>query len=169
MNQTVGKIGHPALTDEETGLPNQLHFDTVFDVLFAIGSRGVPMTVLLLEIEGFEGWAGSTESEEVSRALRSVGDSLVLTVRESDLVARTGEKRFSVLLIDCNIAGAVLVADRVDDLLDKVRARTKLGFCLGGAAFNLDMKESADLSGAAEEALRVAQARGPNQMEFSRS
>lgn len=168
MNQTVGGIGHPALTDEETGLPNQLHFDTVFRVLFATGSRGVPMTVLLLEIEGFEDWTGSTEAGEVGRMLRSVGGSLVPTVRQSDLVARTGEKRFSFCLLDCNMAGAVLVADRIDGLLDHVRARTSLGFSLGGAAFNLDMKQPEDLVGAAEEALRIAQARGPNQMEFYR-
>lgn len=168
MNQTAGKIGHPALTDEETGLPNQLHFDTVFQVLFATGRRGVPMTILLLEIEGFEAWSGSGDPAEVGRLFRSVGGSLAPTVRQSDLVARTGETRFSFFLLDCNMAGAVLVADRIDDLLDNVRARTKLGFSLGAAVFHLDMKHPEDLVGAAEEALRIAQARGPNQMEFHR-
>jgi diguanylate cyclase (GGDEF)-like protein len=168
MKQTVGKVGHPALTDGETGLPNRLHFDTVFEVLFATGSRGVPMMVLLLEMEDFEAWAGSGDPEEVGRILRSVGGSLAPLVRQSDLVARTGEDRFSFCLLDCNMAGAVLVADRIDDLLDSVRARTKLGFSLGGAAFNLEMKHSEDLVGAAEEALRTAQDRGPNQMEFIR-
>jgi diguanylate cyclase (GGDEF)-like protein len=168
MNRTIGKVGHPALTDEETGLPNRLHFDTVFEVLFATGARGVPMTVLLLEMEGLDAWAGSVDQAEVGRSIRSVGGSLVPLVRKSDLVARTGEARFSVFLLDCNMAGAVLVADRIDGLLDSVRARTKLGFSLGGATFNLDMKRPEDLVGAAEEALKIAQARGPNQIEFHR-
>ena len=168
MNRTVGKAGHPALTDEETGLPNRLHFDTVFEVLFATGSRGVPMTVLLLEIEGFEAWAGSCGPAEVSKILRSMGGSLLPMVRQTDLVARIGDARFSFCLLDCNMAGAVLVADRIDVLLDNLRARTKLGFSLGGASFHLDMKHPEDLVGAAEEALRIAQARGPNQMEFYR-
>lgn len=168
MNQNVGKAGHPALTDGETGLPNRLHFDTVFEVLFATGLRGVPVTVLLVEIEGFEAWAGSGDPDEVGRTLRSVGGSLAPLVRQSDLVARTGESRFSVCLLDCNLAGGILVADRIDDVLNSVRARTKLGFSLGGAAFKLDMNHPEDLVGAAEEALRIAQGRGPNQMEFQR-
>jgi diguanylate cyclase (GGDEF)-like protein len=126
------------------------------------------MTVLLLEIEGFEAWARSGDPVELGRVLRSVGGSLIPMVRQSDLLARTGETRFSFCLLDCNLAGAVLVADRIDGLLHNVRARTKLGFALGAAVFNLDMKRPEDLVGAAEEALRVAQARGPNQMEFHR-
>ena len=43
--------GHPALTDLETGLPNGLHFDTVFHIIFAFGARGIPVTVVLLEVE----------------------------------------------------------------------------------------------------------------------
>jgi len=159
---------HPALTDELTGLPNRLHFDTVFEVLFATGSRGVPLTVVLLEIDGFVAWAGKTDRSEVNRVLRLIGSTMVPVVRRSDLVARTDEARFAICLLDCNMAGAVLVADRIDGLLDPVREETGLRFSMGAAAFDMDMKRPEDLTGAADESLRVAQAQGGDQMEFRR-
>lgn len=168
MNESHLSGRHPALTDEETGLPNRLHFDTVFEVLFATGSRGVPLTVLLLEVDGFLAWAGSTDRQEVGRVLRSIGATLVPVVRKTDLVARVDESRFAFCLLDCNLAGGVLVADRIDGLLDPVRNTAGLGFSQGGAAYDLDMKRPEDLTGAAELALRAAQSRGPNQMEFNR-
>lgn len=89
-------------------------------------------------------------------------------VRRSDLVARIDEARFAFCLLDCNLAGAVLVADRVDGLLDEVRGTTGLRFSMGGAAFDLDMKHPEDLLGAAEVSLRAAQAQGGDKMEFHR-
>jgi diguanylate cyclase (GGDEF)-like protein len=161
-----GPGGHPALTDPETGLPNRLHFDTVFDVVFATASRGVPVAVLLLELDRFPDWAGRTEAAEAGRALRVIRDALVPLVRRSDLLARTGEARFAFCLVDCNLAGAMLVADRIDGLKDSLGPATGLGFSIGGAAFDRDMDRPTDLLGAAEQALRVAQNRGANQTEF---
>lgn len=166
MNETMGFGGHPALTDSQTGLPNRLHFETVFRVLFATGSRGMPLSVILLEIDGFVPWSVSSESAEVDRILRSIGSGLLPLVRRSDLVARTDEARFALCLLDCNLAGAVLVADRVDGLLDEFRGTTGLRFSMGGAAFDLDMKRPKDLVGAAEASLRAAQAQGGDKMEF---
>jgi len=160
--------GHPALTDEQTGLPNRLHFDTVFEVVFATGVRGVPVTVIVLEIDHFPEWVDKTEPSDVGRTLRALGDALGPLVRQSDLFARTEEAQFALCLMDCNLAGAVLVADRIDGLLDSLRPTTGLGFSMGGAAFDVDMENPGDLMGAAEKALRVAQSKGTNQMEFRR-
>ena len=168
MNELHAAGKHPALTDQETGLPNRLHFDTVFGVFFATGSRGLALTVLLVEVDGFRGWAGSTDPDEVVRLLRLVGLTLTPVVRKTDLVARVGEARFAFCLLDCNLAGGVLVADRVDGLLDSIRNASGLGFSLGGAVFDPDMGSPADLLAAAESALRAAQDRGPNQLEFHR-
>ncbi len=168
MNELQPTGRHPALTDPETGLPNRLHFDTVFGVLFATGSRGLALTVILLEVDGFSGWAGRTDPQEVARVLRLVGLTLTPVVRATDLVARVDEARFGLCLMDCNLAGGSLVADRVDGLLDSIRNSTGLGFSLGGAVFDPDMGSPDDLTAAAEMALRTAQDRGPNQMEFHR-
>jgi len=157
-----------ALTEGQTGLPHRLHFDTVFEIIFATGSRGVPSTVILLEIEGFNDWAGGGDGAEVGRVLRSLASILRPVVRQTDVLARSDEARFVICLLDCNLAGGVLVADRIDGLLDSVREATGLRFSMGGAVFDAEMDRPEDLMGAAEEGLRMAQERGGDQVEFSR-
>jgi two-component system cell cycle response regulator len=166
MESTVSK-GHPALTDAQTGLPNALHWDTVFGVIFAAGDRGIPLTLILLEIENFSAWAGDRDSVEVDRILASLGSSLENTTRSSDLAARVGDARFAFLLMDCNMAGGRLVADRLDALLDPHREAGGLSFSMGVAAYNREMLRSEQLVADAESALRAAQAGGENQIEFA--
>jgi diguanylate cyclase (GGDEF)-like protein len=168
MSDSISSTGHPALTDEQTGLPNRLHFDTVFEVLFATGARGLPLTIIVMEMDGFDEWTREAESTEVDRLFRSIGNAMAPVVRKSDVVARIGETRFALCLMDCNLAGAVLVADRIDGILDAVRESSGLGFSMGGAAFDIDMGQPHDLLSAAEGALEVARLRGPDQMEFHR-
>lgn len=166
MSDVAGRGGHPALMDGETGLPNRLYFDTVFDVIFSTGFRGLPLTVLLLELDGFEEWAGTRDVTEVHRLLRSLGRVVRAVVRKSDVVARTGEARFAFCLIDCNLAGGVLVADRVDGMLDSFRESAGLRFSIGGAVFDSDMQGPSDLLDAAEDSLRSVWAKGGDRVEF---
>ena len=120
--------GHPALTDAQTGMPNQLHWDTVFGIFFAVADRGIPLTLILLEMDDYPGWVQTRPPMEVEEMFRALGSALNRTVRQSDLAARTGTRRFSLALLDCNLAG--------------------------------------DLVGGAERALRAAQSRGGDQVEF---
>jgi len=168
MTDTAISGSHPALTDEQTGLPNRLHFDTVFGTLFATSQRGLPLSLIILEIDHAGDWLGTTDSAEANGILKAIGQTLAPILRQMDLLARADEGRFAVCLIDCNMAGAVLVADRIDGLLDSIRRSSGLGFSIGGATFDPDMAGPSDLFGAAEEALEAAQSRGENQMEFRR-
>ena len=167
MDETSGPAEHPALTDSLTALPNRLHWDTVFGVIFAAGDRGIPLTVILVEVDHFIEWFGRTGPDESGPALRSLGGALAATTRQTDLVARIGDGRFAFVLLDCNLAGGRLVADRVDGLLDPIRDAAGLSISMGVAAYNRDMVRPDQLIGAAEEALRAAQAQGGNQIEFS--
>lgn len=160
--------GHPALTDDESGLPNQLHFDTVFRVVFHTGRRGVPLAVLILEIRDFQAWKARTQPDEQARVLRILGAALRPVVRGSDLLSRSGEDRFAVGLLDCNVAGAILVADRIEHVLDPIKETTGLAFNIGGAVFDMDMREPKDLFAASEDALKAARTKGANKIEFYR-
>jgi len=166
MLESTGSAGHPALTDPQTGLPNKLHWDTVFGVVFAAGERGIPLTLILLEVNRFQEWGVNREQAEVDGVLDLLGQALGSTTRQSDLAARTQDGRFAFLLMDCNLAGGRLVADRLDVVLAHLRTKSGLSFNMGVAAHNRDMARGEDLVGAAENALRVAQARGENEIEF---
>jgi diguanylate cyclase (GGDEF)-like protein len=157
---------HPALTDDQTGLPNRRHFDTVFKTLFAMARRGMPLTVLVLEIEGVDELDQEGGAADEGRVFRSVAKTLEPMIRQTDLLARLDESRVVVGLVDCNLAGAAVVAHRIDGYLDMMRGETGLKFCLGGASFEGTFDRADDLLDAAEKALDVARGRTSNRVAF---
>ena len=168
MRDIQFREGQSALTDQETGLPNGLHFDTVFDIIFAFGARGIPVTLVLLEVEELPEWREEKTGAEIQRVLRWLGGILTSSVRRSDLAARTDEARFALILVDCNVAGGRLVADRLDLFLDPVREATGLRFSMGVAAYQQEMSSPEELLGGAEGALRSARALGGDRAGFHR-
>jgi len=166
MTESTDSAGHPALTDAQTGLPNKLHWDTVFGIIFAAGSRGIPLTLILMEVDEYQSWLLEIDPDRADEVFAALGRCFGNNTRQSDLAARIQASRFALLLLDCNLAGGRLVADRFDALLDPIREMSGLSFSMGAAAYDREMTRLEDLLGAAEVALKAAQAKGENQMEF---
>ncbi len=148
---TEQAIGHPALTDSQTGLANRLHFELVYSYLFAAmaGDRGIIVTVMLLSLG-----APDILPEE---QLRAVGQKIKATTRDSDLVAHVGRGRYVVLLLGTNLQGARIAADRVEMALkETVSGAASFGL----AAYSTSMKDSSELLRTADTALLAAEAAG---------
>ena len=148
---TEHAIGHPALTDSQTGLANRLHFELVYSYLFAAvaGDRGITFTVMLLSVDGSE----SLPDER----LRAVGLKIQATTRDSDLVAHVGRGRYVVLLLGTNLQGARIAADRVEMALRETISGAP---SFGLAGYSTNMKDSSELLQAADTALLAAEAAG---------
>ena len=142
-------IGHPALTDPDTGLANRLHFELVYSYLFSAGYRGLAFTVMLLSMGG--------PDAVPDERLRAVGQKIHRTTRDSDLVAYAGRGRFVVLLLGTNLQGARIAADRIELALADVAGG---GLSFGLAAYDNTMQDSATLLEAADKALLAAEAAG---------
>jgi GGDEF domain-containing protein len=142
-------IGHPALTDSQTGLANGLHFELVYSYLFAAGDRGLSFTVMLLSVGGPDGLP--------KERLRTVGQKIQGATRDSDLVAHVGGGRYVVLLLGTNLQGARIAADRLEMAVGDA-APGAVAF--GLAAYDRRMRESSELLEAADRALLAAEAAG---------
>jgi GGDEF domain-containing protein len=142
-------IGHPALTDSQTGLANGLHFDLVYSYLFSAGYRGLTFTVMLVSL-------GGPDAVPEDR-LRAVGRKIQRTTRDSDLVAHVGRGRFVVLLLGTNLQGGRIAADRIEASLADVAGG---GLSFGLAAYDNTMQDSTALLEAADRALLAAEAAG---------
>ena len=143
-----GRVRHAALTDADTQLPNRLHFDVVYRLLWEAGGRGIPVTLLRFDLPGF----GLTPPDYQTR----VGERLNLVTRQMDMIARLSEDRFAVLLMDCNASGGVLAAERFETEMAEDLTQTGMGFRAGLAAWKEWMVKPDDLMIAAEEAMAVA-------------
>lgn len=112
-----------ALHDPLTELANQREFDRrLTDHLTQ--RRRQPVSVLMIDIDGF-GAANSTLGQEGgNRALHTIGARLLSKVRASDLVARLEADCFAVLLPDCELHYALLLAEKLCDEVSRDRLRT---------------------------------------------
>jgi diguanylate cyclase (GGDEF)-like protein len=139
---------HPALEDPTTGLANRLHFELVYNYLFAAGDRSIAFTVMLVS-------CGSNSLDDES--VKAVGTAVERTTRTSDLVSHIGGGRFVVILLGTNLQGARIAADRIELALESVGSAP---VSFGLAAYGPHMKKSIELLEAAERALLAAEARG---------
>lgn len=158
----IAAQGHPALTDALTGLPNRLHFDTVYRVVFKAVNRGIPVSVAAMEIDGFDGRLAREGQEAADAVVRAVGQRLQGTIRGADLFARAGGARFFLLLFDCNPQGARIAADRFQEQLYDIDATISVGV---GSTVRGEMSEPDELIRAAERALERALAMGGGEVE----
>ena len=140
-------IGHPALTDEYTGLANRLHFELVYSYLFHGADRGVPMALMLMSVGG----------DSDPDGLRRLGERFQQITRTADLASHLGHGRFAVLMLGTNMMGARVGADRFMEMLE---GYTPGVVSVGLAGYRPHMKESSQLLEAADKALRDAEEAG---------
>lgn len=139
-------IGHPALTDSDTGLANLLHFELVFSYMFQAADRGAPLTVML----------ASTPVTD-PHMLRALGEAVSGTTRSADLVAHLGSGRFLVILLRTDLEGAKIAARRFHGALREVATGP---VSIGIAAYQDHMKEPSDLLAEVDRAIRKAEEAG---------
>lgn len=158
----------PRLVDELTGLSNEWHFRILFDFAFAAGDRGVPLTLVLLEIEGFEEYRMRSGSDRAAEALRHFAGLLGGTTRDMDLTVRLHGARFLSLLRDCNLQGGLVFADRVQQLARSLEEKYGLSVAVGVASYEDSMEEADDLFDAAKRALARSVREGAGAVHTSR-
>ncbi len=139
-------VGHPVLTDEDTGLGNRLLFDLVYGYLFQAADRGVPVTLLLLTTPAVD-----------RDTLRVLGERVQAATRSADLVAHLGSGRFITVLLGANLSGGRVAADRIELAVQGVATGP---LSIGLAQFRPGMKEPSELLKAVDAAVRRAEAAG---------
>ena len=99
------------LLDPETGLPDTPFFNLALEGRVAAARRHLwPVTVLLIEV----GLSSDCQSGRAhADAVVGFADLLRSTLREADIVCRTGPGRFGVLLDDTGEEGGVWTAERI--------------------------------------------------------
>lgn len=103
-----------AATDTVTGLPNRLAYEERLEQEFARWKRfGEPLTLLVWDIDDFKRINDRFGHHAGDKALRIIGQSLLLGLRETDFVARFGGEEFVMLLTGTNRDDALHVADAV--------------------------------------------------------
>jgi len=137
-----------SLTDSLTGLANRRHMDVVMEHAWAAARRGEPLTVMVLDLDGFKAVNDREGHDAGDGVLREVAQALMAEARGSDVVVRYGGDEFLVILPGGNPAAAYALADRV-----RVRLAGRVGVSEGVAVYGPTMESAAELVREADRAL----------------
>ena len=154
-----------ARTDPLTGLPNRRSLIEMANHELARAARsGQPLTLAILDIDGFKAVNDARGHGAGDGLLRDVGRVLHSTTRDGDVVARLGGDEFAILLPEVDSAGADVALTRLLRALNDlaIRGEWGAGFSIGATVTGTTAATLEDLLRQADAALYEAKARGGN-------
>jgi diguanylate cyclase (GGDEF)-like protein len=108
------QVQRAALQDKLTGLNNRAAFDNSLTREVDLAQRQhAPLSLVVLDIDHFKTVNDSYGHSAGDSALRALADSVIDTLRRSDIAFRYGGEEFALVLSNTNKASALLVAERI--------------------------------------------------------
>jgi diguanylate cyclase (GGDEF)-like protein len=154
-----------ALVDGLTGLPNRRHAEVALDAHFAAAGRGIPLAVVMFDLDHFKDVNDRHGHEAGDEALRAFADVLRGNTRRMDLSARFGGEEFIAVLGGSGIPPAAALAERVREGIEAQRFPWGgLTVSAGVAAYEEGMGSHEILVATADRALYAAKAGGRNRV-----
>ena len=107
-----------AITDSLSGLANNSYFKYFLDheIKRSVRDNG-PVTLIMLELNDVKNHPNCMGHLAGEEWLKYMGNIIKENIRDVDLGARSKEKQFCIVLINTDGNGAMLVADRLKDLI----------------------------------------------------
>jgi len=93
-------IANQSWVDELTGLPNRRHFNNEFVRAYNMARRGIPMAVVLMDLDNFKTLNIKAGRAAGDQALKLLANTLQQYCRKTDFAARLGGDEFALLLLD---------------------------------------------------------------------
>jgi len=155
--------------DHLTDLPNRAHLHDLITTELRRRDRGA-VAVLFLDVDGFKDVNDTLGHEVGDHLLQELASRLTSRTRGGDTVGRLGGDEFVVLCRDCDVDGALALAERFQQTFDEpfqLRGRTtRLTVSIGvstASGTDVDVR-STDLVRDADLAMYAAKAAGRNRV-----
>ncbi len=166
----VTALRHLAETDALSGLLNRRGFNLLADDAFNLYRRYQrPLAVLILDIDFFKAVNDTYGHAAGDAVIRTIGATLMKTLRASDKVARFGGEEFVVLVHEVDTGGIITVAQnlrRVVEALtiDHQEHRISVTISVGGAIARHSDADVQAVIERADAALYMAKTAGRNRV-----
>jgi len=164
--ESQGELEKLSLTDPLTGLYNRRHLmGTLATEVQRSRRQRRPFTVLLADVDKFKQYNDTHGHLAGDTALVKVAEVFRRTTRAVDCVARYGGEEFVVMLLECPIATATLVAERIRArVADTDLGEGKLTVSIGLAEYPDGGDTPEELIATADAAMYQAKSSGRNQV-----
>jgi diguanylate cyclase (GGDEF)-like protein len=108
-----------AITDSLTGLHNHRYFRQIFTQEMTRAKRyKKPLSIIMMDVDDFKKFNDAYGHHSGDLVLTAIGKIITRTLRHIDYAFRYGGEEFIVILPDTRLAGALLVADRLRELIE---------------------------------------------------
>jgi len=163
------RVQELTITDEHTGCYNARHMRAQLDHEVRRSQRfHHPLSLVFLDLDHFKS-VNDTHGHLIGSALlKEVGELLIASTRQLDLVFRYGGDEFALLLVETAPEGAMTIATRIRDAFRSRRFMQQHGLelrltaSMGVATFPDHARSATDLVRAADFAMYAAKAQGRN-------
>jgi diguanylate cyclase (GGDEF)-like protein len=147
-----------ALADQDplTGLANYRVFRRE---LASAVHAGVPLTLVLLDLDGFKAVNDRVGHRAGDTLLRDVGARLRDVLRADDVLCRQGGDEFAVIARRAGPEEAPELAERLVEAVERAGERGRLSAAAGWATLGIDANSAAGLIEYADAAMRAAKGR----------
>lgn len=165
LSDANAKLGQQNVTDALTGVPNRRAYDQKLTEEFSRAKRtGAPLSLLLIDIDNFKEYNDNFGHPAGDTALQSVARVLMSSLRPYDFLARYGGEEFVIILPSTDLTDAIVVAERVRNLVAGSEfPHRKFTISIGVARLDVDAGARA-LVQAADNGLYRAKAAGRNKV-----
>ena len=155
--------------DDLTGLYNYRYLDLTLGREIKRAERyGAHVAVLFMDLDNFKGVNDAHGHLVGSRLLGEVGSLLKQSVREEDTVIRYGGDEYTLILVETDVTGAAIVAERIRRSIEEHRFLAAEGYdirltaSIGCACYPDDATTRGELLDLADQAMYRGKSAGKN-------
>ena len=157
-----------ALHDALTGLPNRkLLMQRLEHDLNIVERNKTSLNFLMLDLNGFKQVNDTLGHQVGDDLLVQVSDRLKSILRKADTIARLGGDEFSIICPSCDQAGAINIANKINETLAKPfiidENVVKVGTSIGIAQYPNDTKDIKELIEKADNSMYISKR---NKLDF---
>ncbi|MFH1762466.1 MAG: diguanylate cyclase [bacterium] len=161
-----------SITDPLSGLYNKRHFQSRLESEINRTCRSKePFSLAMIDIDNFK-TINDTQGHPVGdKVIAEIGRILKTTVRKIDVCVRYGGEEFAVLLLNTNISGAQVAAEKIRTGVEKTpilipncNEKIQVSVSIGIAQYD---PEKEDLIKRADDALYISKKNGKNRVSIN--
>jgi diguanylate cyclase (GGDEF)-like protein len=167
--QLFEEVQQRARTDFLTSLPNHRFFQSTLSMELARAQRhNHPLSLLMIDLDFLKEVNDRYGHPSGDMVIRSVGETIRNSCRETDFPARYGGEEFVVILPETPLSGAVGVAERLRKNIAKeiFAGIGSVTASIGVSTYPINALTKEDLVRAADQALYVAKNRGRDRVAY---
>ncbi|HJX70224.1 MAG TPA: diguanylate cyclase, partial [Dehalococcoidia bacterium] len=146
-----------SITDGLTELYNHRYFREMLTREVTIAKRySHPLSLLMVDIDNFKKCNDAYGHLVGDKALRNIAKLLKASSRRVDIIARYGGEEFALLMPYTNKEGAMVAAERMRGLVERLQTKPPLTISIGVVSYPSDAQDEEQLISGADQALYKA-------------